>query len=193
MNNKQIVVFDDAPALHAKLIGAIKSIDGKSVKSQKDLSYVLSGLAPNRNVRIITLNGDGAEMSYDVTLSEKNDKAYLGIVFYSQRTEGFKGKMNVVISKIKNPNIYYETTWDGDFVQFIYDLLWWIVMINILVALMNMLPVSILDGGRFFYLTIAGITGRSEWGKKAYSWITWFILFLIIAMTGKWFINFIIN
>jgi membrane-associated protease RseP (regulator of RpoE activity) len=72
-------------------------------------------------------------------------------------------------------------------------LLWWVVTINILVALMNMLPVAILDGGRFFFLTIWGITGREEWGKKIYSWITWFILLLLIAMTGKWFINFVIN
>ncbi len=192
-NNEQIIVFDDTPALHAKLIGAITSIDGNLIRNQEDLSRVLSEIAPGKTVRIVTANGEGSEMSYDIELIEKNDKAYLGIAFYAQRTEGFKGKMSAIISEIKNPNIYYETTWDGDFVQFIYDLLWWIVMINILVALMNMLPVSILDGGRFFYLTIAGITGRNEFGKKAYSLITWFILFLIIAMTGKWFINFIIN
>ncbi len=192
-NNNQIVVFDDAPALHAKLDYIITSIDGNSITSREDLSRVLSEIAPGKTVRIMTFNGENTEMSYDITLGEKNDKAYLGIVFYSQKTEGFKGKLNDILNKIKNPNIYYKTTWDGDFVQFIYDLLWWIVMINILVALMNMLPVSILDGGRFFYLTVAGITGKSEWGKKAYSLITWFILFLIIAMTGKWFINFLIN
>ncbi|MEK6846831.1 MAG: site-2 protease family protein, partial [Nanoarchaeota archaeon] len=68
-------------------------------------------------------------------------------------------------------------------------LLWWIVMINVLVALMNMLPVAILDGGRFFYLTIAGITKSDEWGKKIYSWMTWFILILISVMMAKWLIN----
>ncbi len=193
MNNNQIVVFDDAPALRANLFGAIKSIDGKSTRSKEELSIVLDGLIPNENVRVVAVDSDGTERSYDITLGNKNDKAYLGIGFYARPTEGLRAKLMNVLAKIRDPSIHYITTWDGDFVQFIYDLLWWIVMINVLVALMNMLPVSILDGGRFFYLTIAGITGSSEWGKKAYSWITWFILILISLMMTKWIVNFVIN
>jgi hypothetical protein len=56
-----------------------------------------------------------------------------------------------------------------------------------------MLPIDILDGGIFFFLTIWGMTGSQEWSKKIYSWINWFILLLMLTMTGKWFINFVIN
>jgi len=54
---------------------------------------------------------------------------------------------------------------------------------------MNMLPVSILDGGRFFYLTIWGITGSAKWAKRIYSFVTWFILLLLVIMMGRWFFN----
>tara|TARA_Y100000031_G_scaffold135986_1_gene159681 strand:- start:474 stop:785 length:312 start_codon:yes stop_codon:yes gene_type:complete len=93
--------------------------------------------------------------------------------------------------KIKDPFIYYTPTWDGEFVKFILDLLWWIVVINILVALFNMLPVSILDGGRFFYLTVWGITGNEKWGKKAFSYATWAILAILALMMARWLMLFI--
>lgn len=192
-NNEQIIAFDDAPAIRENMIGAITSIDNKKIGSPEDLSTVLSNLSPGEQVIITTIDKEKTKHTYDVVLGEKNGRAYLGIGFYPQETEGLRGKIKSIFNKVKHPNVYYEPTWDGDFAQFIYDMLWWVVVINILVALMNMLPVSILDGGRFFYLTVAGITGSNEWGKKIYSWITWFILILILAMTGKWFINFLIN
>ena len=63
-------------------------------------------------------------------------------------------------------------------------------MINILVALFNMLPLGILDGGRFFYLTIWSITGKEKWGKKAYAFITWFLLLMIGALMVRWVFRF---
>ena len=187
--NEKIIVFDDAPAIRANLFGAIDSIDGKHTRNQQELSAVLSEVTPGETVRVTTVDSEGAKRSYDIALAEKNGKAYLGIGFYGRETEGLRAKLQNAIAKIKDPSIYYEPTWDGKFAQFIYDLLWWIVMINVLVALMNMLPVAILDGGRFFYLTVAGITGSDEWGKKVYSWVTWFILLLLVIMMAKWFLN----
>ena len=64
-------------------------------------------------------------------------------------------------------------------------------MLNFLVALFNMLPVGILDGGRFFYLTVWGITRKEKIGKWAYKAITWFILALIVVMMVKWAMTFI--
>ncbi len=187
---KQLPFFDDAPALRENIFGAITSIDGKLTRSQKELSDVLSNTVPGKTVIVTTFDKTKKEAhSYEVVLDEKKGIAYLGIGFYNNERGGFGGLINKGISKVKNPNIYYSPTWDGDFVQFIYDLLWWIVIINILVALMNMLPVSILDGGRFFYLTILGLTGSAKWAKKSYSWITWFILLLLAIMMAKWFLN----
>jgi len=191
--NPQIMVLDDAPAVRGNLIGAITSIDGKKIRNYEDLSNTLSALSSDQRVIINTIDRDKVKHSYDVILAEKNGKAYLGIGFYPQETAGLRGKIKSLFNNVKHPNVYYEPTWDGDLAQFIYDLLWWIVMINVLVALMNMLPIAILDGGRFFFLTIWGMTGSQEWSKKIYSWINWFILLLMLTMTGKWFINFVIN
>ncbi len=191
--NQKIIVFEDAPAVRENLIGAINSIDNVPIRNTADLSNILDNLTPGKEIIVTTIDQDGLKHTYNLAPAEKNGRAYLGIGFYPQETEGFRGAIKSIFAKIKQPNTYYIPTWDGELVQFIYDMLWWVVVINILVALMNMLPVSILDGGRFFYLTIAGITGKEEWAKKAYSWISWFILLLLIVMMGKWTFNFIFN
>src|SRR3989344_69027 len=168
---------------------SIASIDGKQILSHDDLTNALSSKKPMDVVAITTIDSEKQIRSYEIELGDKNGNAYLGIGFYAPETKGFRGLMAKWMSNIKNPNVYYTPVWDGDFVQFIYDMLWWVVIINILVALMNMLPVSILDGGRFFYLTIWGITGSAKWAKRIYSFVTWFILLLLVIMMGRWFFN----
>ncbi len=188
-NNEQIIVFDDAPAIRENLVGAITSINGRDINTREDLSDALSGLSAGERVSVTTIDSQKLVHSYEFEMSEKDGRAYMGIGFYSMEGEGFRGFMAKSIAKIRDPNVYYSATWDGDFAQFIYDLLWWVVMINILVALMNMLPVSILDGGRFFYLTILGITGSQRVARKVYGLMGWLILLLLALMMGKWFVN----
>ena len=187
----KIVAFDDAPAINAKIEGAITSIDGQPIRSHDELSEVLSVKRPGEIIRLETINSDDKTNSYELRLAERNGKAYLGVGFFEAQTTGFRGLISKFLTNIKDPSIYYKSTWDGNFVKFIYDLLWWIVIINILVALMNMLPVSILDGGRFFYLTVLAVTKSDKIAKKSYSWVTWFILLLLAAMMLRWFIVFV--
>ncbi len=188
-NNQQVIFFDDAPAIRENLVGAITTINDRKVTSQEELTEILSELSVGQKVKINTIDSQKVIRSYEFELAEKNGKAYLGVGFYSGESEGFRGLVSKGISKFRNPNTYYIPSWDGGLPQFIYDMLWWVVIINILVALMNMLPVSILDGGRFFYLTILGITGSDRWARKIYGWMNWFILLLLIIMMSKWFIN----
>ncbi|MSS74512.1 hypothetical protein EXS72_02630 [Candidatus Pacearchaeota archaeon] len=192
-DNEQIIVFEDAPAIRENLVGAITSIDGKIIRNQADLTEVLQSLTLEKNIIVTTVDNEEVQHRYEFVPSEKNGRAYLGIGFYATNTEGLRGKIQSIFSKIKEPNTRYVPTWDGNLVQFIYDLLWWVVMINILVALMNMLPVAVLDGGRFFYLTIAGITGNDNIAKKAYAGITWVILLLLSLMMVKWLFNLLFN
>jgi len=51
-----------------------------------------------------------------------------------------------------------------------------------------MLPVGMFDGGRFFYLTVLGITGSEKAGKRAFKISTWIILLLVAALMLKWFL-----
>ena len=64
-------------------------------------------------------------------------------------------------------------------------------MINILVALFNMLPLGILDGGKFFLLTIAGLTRSEEIGRKAYKIATWILVLMFAVLMVKWAVSFV--
>jgi membrane-associated protease RseP (regulator of RpoE activity) len=189
LEHELIIVFEDAPAINSNLQGSIASVGGLEIRSHEDLVNALQSYSPGETVEIIMIQNEGVRKTYDVTLGEKEGKTYLGVGFYSNERKGFSGKLLGFFASIKDPRVYYEPSWDGNFVQFIYDLLWWIVIINILVALMNMLPVSILDGGRFFYLTIWGITGSEKIGKGTYKLITWFIILLLVIMMARWIIG----
>ncbi|MEK6894150.1 MAG: site-2 protease family protein [Nanoarchaeota archaeon] len=188
-NYPRLIVFDDAPAINNNVTGAITSVNGQDVNTREDLSTILSSLKPNQTVELTTIDKQKQTHNYQIKLDERNGNAFVGIGFYNIQGQGFRGFMAKTIAKIKDPNVYYTATWDGDFAQFIYDMLWWIVMINILVALMNMLPVSILDGGRFFYVTLLGITKSQKVTMKIYKFVGWFILALLALMMGKWFVN----
>ena len=82
-------------------------------------------------------------------------------------------------------HIYYASGL-GDVGMFIYNLLWWIALINLLVALFNMLPVGGLDGGRFFYLTIWGLTRSESKAKKLYGFFTYFFFFILLLLMFFW-------
>lgn len=187
---EQVVVFEDAPAVRARLKSPILKIDGQKITSLVQLRDELDKRSPGESIEIVTLDED-IRVKQSIELADREGKSYLGIGFIGENRGGFSGLVLSLIRKVKDPLIYYEPAWNGDFPQFIYDLLWWIVVINILVALFNMLPVSILDGGRFFYLTVWGITGSETFGKKAFSFATWFILALIALMMVRWLFVFV--
>lgn len=189
---EKIIVFNDAPAIRENLNSPILSIDGKKVTSPEELSRILSFYSPGDKIEVKTLDENKSAVLTEITLSENEQgNAYLGVGFIGGSEKGLGGLIFSVIKSIRDPLVYYEPVFDGDFVQFIYDLLWWIVMINILVALFNMLPVSILDGGRFFYLTIWGITGSEKAGKKAFQTATWLILLMLLAMVVRWLFGYV--
>ncbi|MFH1290578.1 MAG: site-2 protease family protein [Nanoarchaeota archaeon] len=186
-----IFAYENAPAFRAQLRGAITEIDSVKIMSTEELSNVLGALNPGDEIKVKTalLNpgqGSVAETrEYDLTLEEKDGRAVMGIMFIPSGGGGFAGYIFDVFGKIKDPFTHYESDL-GNFGWFIYYLLWWIIAINFLVALFNMLPLGILDGGRFFYLTVWGLTKRESIGRKAYKIVMWFILLLLAAMMLKW-------
>jgi membrane-associated protease RseP (regulator of RpoE activity) len=99
------------------------------------------------------------------------------------------GKIFTAMSSFKEANVHYEPKFDG-WSWFIYNMLWWTILISISVALVNMLPVGIFDGGRFFYLTVLGITGSEKVAKRAFSYVTYFFLFLLLVLMFFWAISF---
>ena len=186
----QVVVFENAPAVESGLKGPIMEIDGVPVMSLDELKNEINSHAPGEEITIKAFE-DKQIKTYDLKLGDKEGKPYLGVGFRDASPSGISGVIYSAISKIKDPTVYYAPNWNSDFALFIYNFLWWTVMINISVALVNMLPVGIFDGGRFFYLTIWGITGKEKLARKSFSVATYLILAIVVWLMVRWFFGII--
>ena len=186
-NEGYIFAYLDAPAINSGLTGAISEIDGSKIQSLEDLSKTLNNYSPGDKINIKTTKG-----SYDVVLGEhplNPEEPWLGIFFQKSQKGTFLGKVVGFLS-VKKPNIYYESEIGGAG-DFIYDFLWWLVLISFSVALVNMLPMGIFDGGRFFYLTMWQITGSEKKAKKWFAYVTYFLLGLLFILMAFWAFSFI--
>ena len=186
-----VQVFDNSPAYQSKLEGAITEINGEKITSYEKLNETIQKHSPGDKVTIKTFYQESVreneieERNYNITLGERDGRTFLGIGKIPPQTSGLMGLFYNLISNIKDPFIFYESKL-GSFGWFIYYFLWWTVLICVSVAMVNMLPVGIFDGGRFFYLTVWGLTGSEKIGKKAFAASTWIILLMILAMMIKW-------
>jgi len=185
-NIGQINVFEDAPAIRNDFKGPILEINGERITSQMELREELGKYNRGDIVKITTLDENDEKIIKEIELDEREGRGYLGVGFATPPQKGISGFFYSLLAKFKDPMIYYEPIFDGNFSWFIYNLLWWTVLINISVALINMLPVGIFDGGRFFYLTIWGITGSEKLGKRLFAAATWLILAVLVWVMLKW-------
>ena len=186
-----LVVYHKAPAIELQMEGAIIQAENVRIKSQDDLVQFLKSTEPGDTIKIITETDDGYNEYYP-TLTENpsnSSKGYLGIGYSITASDGIIREVLTGLMSFKEVGTYYKTTWDGDTVYFIYYLLWWIMVINLLVALFNMMPLGMLDGGRFFYLTILSITRSEKISKAAYKFATYAIALMFILLMFFWFIR----
>lgn len=186
-----VQVYYDAPAIKNNLNGIITKINHIPVTNKEILAEELGKYSPGESIFVGTIS-EGEEARQEITLEanpENPEKAWIGIVFIQKQSSGIFGKLSAVIMKFKDPNIYYQPRVDG-LSLFIYNLLWWLILISISVALVNMLPVGIFDGGRFFYLTILGITGREKIARKSFAFVTYLFLILVAALMFFWIWSF---
>ncbi len=186
--NYHIGLYEDAPAINANLEGVITKIGGIGVNSVESLGGELLKYSPGDEITITTIVDEEVKENLIVLGIHPNDEdvAYLGVGFSKQQASGLMGKIVTTLS-LKEPNIYYEAKFEAG--MFIYYLLWWLVLISFSIALVNMLPVGIFDGGRFFYLTILAITKKEKVAKKAFSAITYIFLFLLFVIMAFWLVS----
>lgn len=177
-----LFLYDDTPAINAGLEGAITELNGIEINGWENLGNEINKYYPGDEVEITTTEGN-----YEITLGENpsdSKKPWLGIGYQEQSGSGVLGKFVQWISSYKKQNIYYAEKFVG--AEFIYDLLWWLVLISFSVALVNMLPMGIFDGGRFFYLTILAITKKPKSAERWFKGVTRFLLFLLIILMVFW-------
>jgi len=191
-NKGSIFVYNDAPAIRANLSSIITDINGVKIKSIDELVEEISKYSPGDKITITEKTESGFSEK-EIILEEHPNKpgnAWLGIGFYDKEPEGLFGRLVSNLASFRDQNVYYEPKINGISV-FIYNLLWWIVIISISVALINMLPVGIFDGGRFFYLTVLGITKNENIAKRAFVFSTYLFLFLLLVLMVFWLFSFI--
>ena len=175
-------------------LSPVKDLAGPSItlaaSTRSSLSAEIQRHQPGDVIRIKTIEND-EEKIYDIELDEKEGQPYLGIGIRDIERKGVLGKLYDYVTEIKDPFIYYEPKWNGNFAWFVYNLLWWVVLINLSVALINMLPVGIFDGGRFFYLTILALTKSEKKAEKFFKIVTYLFLLLLFVLIGSWLVSFI--
>jgi hypothetical protein len=189
-----ILLYFDAPAIRNNISGAIVQIDNQSIKEALDVSFYLEKKKPGDNLTIQTLKSDGNYTNYKITLSVhpiNSTKGFLGITHLQNQRTGIFSRIMSKFTQYKQSSTYYVAKYNKDFVLYIYNLLWWIAMINLFVGLFNMLPLGILDGGRFFYLAILSVTKNKNTAEKSFKYATKFIGLIFLAMIVAWLFSLI--
>jgi hypothetical protein len=184
------LLYDNAPAIKANLSSIIIKINGITIKSKEQIGKELSKHTPGEKITVTSLVGD-ADRDYEIVLGKNplnKSRAYLGIGFINRESSGILGKMLAVLTSFKDSGVYYKSNFQA--AEFIYNWIWWLVLICFSVALVNMLPVGIFDGGRFFFLTILALTKNQKTAKKIFSIVTYLFLFLLLVIMIFWGISF---
>jgi len=190
-DNGYLIAYSDAPAVLVGLRGAIIMADDVTIGERDDLRAFLESKEPGDDV-VFTTEDDEGIRNYDIVLGENPGFpgiAYLGVGNSAVSTDGVIRSILEKFMGFKEASTYYKPSWDGDFVYFIYHLLWWVMVINLLVALFNMLPLGMLDGGRFFYLAILSVTNSKKVAKWAYRIVGYGILFVFLLLMFFWFVR----
>ena len=187
--SQQIYVYADTPALKAGLKGVIIKINGYRVNNNEALKKELLKYQPGDKITITMFDIENKNnRDYEIILAEnpKNKSIpYIGITMVTQQGS-IIGKVKSTLMFFRDPNTYYAPKFTPDFIEFIYYLLWWITFINFSVALANMLPAWIFDGGRFFYITILAIVKKEKIAKKIMKISNYIILLTFLLLMVLW-------
>ncbi len=190
---EKLVVYDDAPAIKSGLKGAIIEFNNVRIRNSRELAKEISDYKPGENV-IIKTKFNNTILSYDLKLAENptnKSKAFIGIGNLEIKKSSVLGFVYRALTLFKKPGTVYEPRFNNDLIIFIYNLLWWVIIINISVALVNMLPVGIFDGGRVFYLTMLTITKKEKTAKNLFVISTYIILIIFLLLMIFWFLSII--
>jgi len=197
-DGEKVILYYDAPAINMDLERVIVKIDGRDIEEISDIKEEISKHSPGEKVTLTVLSNDGKDYDRDIILGknpEDKNSPWLGIGFSSQENKFVKSEFIHFMNAFRTNNLnfinntYYKPLM-GDLSGFLYYLIWWVVLINILVGLFNMLPFGILDGGRFFYLTILGLTKSEKTASIVYRFSGYLILFVLALLMFRWVFSF---
>jgi membrane-associated protease RseP (regulator of RpoE activity) len=172
-------------------LGVLKSINGQNVSSYKEMRSALSNKSVNETVLVeIEMNKKTKLYSFNLFAHPtRNGEVSLGLGNVIPPRTTFKEKLIGLFANYKDPTISYQEKFSS--ADFFYNLLWWIMIINFLVALFNMLPLGILDGGQFYQLAILSVVKSEKISAKIILWTKKLIAFAFFLMMFFWLKNLI--
>ena len=175
-----LLLFEDLPAINVGMRGVIIGINDVEIKDYEDLTLAMSGFGVGDEILVKT-NYNGEILEYNFELgSNFEGRAVMGVGYDPDRRliSGVTDMFNF----FKKEGTNYVPKYDAEFIIFIYNLIWWLALINLSVAIFNMVPAAIFDGGRFFYLTVWGLTGSEKFARFAFKASSYLSLFALIAL-----------
>jgi len=182
---EKILVYGDYPAINAGMQGEIIWVQDEKIGTYNDLSKVMPNYAPGQKINVKT-SYKGEIFDYNLILAEdpnQNGRAIMGI----GNTLSSMLKIEDRFTFFKVPLTKYN--YKSGFLYFLYYLVFWVFLLNLLVAFFNMIPCLIFDGGRFFYLTVWGITKNEKIARKMYKWAGIIILASVVLLLVVWLLR----
>ncbi len=183
LGNEQVVFYHDLGAIRSGMRGIIIEINNVPTTTTTELRTEIDKYDIGETITIKT-DYENNIQEYELELGESYEVAdykVLGIGVGENPLWVFR-----IIEWFKETGVVYKAKSLPELTNFFYYLFGWIVLINFLVALFNMLPIAIFDGGRFFYLTVLGITKSQKIAQKVFKFVSSFLLLLVLAMMIIW-------
>lgn len=177
-------VYLDLPAIRENIKGTIIEVEDKRVKSIEDVNNELKKYEVGDKINIKTdYQGEIKEYNFNLGESPLNGGPIMGVNIGSENPLMIFALMDRLV---REEGVDYRTEKYNDFMDFIYILIEWVILINILVALFNMLPIGIFDGGRFFYLSVLAITKNEKVAQNAFKGSTIIFLLMFVGLMLIW-------
>jgi len=195
-NSTPVKLYWDEPAIKQNMKGIIVKINNNEINNNLDISNTIANMQVGQKITLQTKyknNSENVYENYNLILGKdytNSTRAIMGIASVQKSSlTGLKSLIYKIMTVFKDPNINYEPKANPELTIFIYTLLWWLFWINLSVALANMLPIPIFDGGRFFYLTILVLTGKKRLAQKSFKWISWMLLGIVALSMVLWLVG----
>ncbi len=131
----------------------IVAVDGRQVRTMEDFSSILSSYRPGDSVRL-TVVRRGTALNVSIVLSAR---------------PGEPGKPML--------GVYVQQALSS---EQLYSLLWWTAVVSGSVALLNMLPLYPLDGGRLLALAISSLSSQGKRARAATTVISTYAALLLL-------------
>lgn len=155
----------------------IKKFNGVEITGISTLLNVINKTVPSQKIEIET-DVD----TYQLTLQERPEKEY------GHLGAGLSVKREVSQSAIDKYGSFTIET-----IQWINMLLLLLFLTNLMVGIINLLPVGIVDGGQMFFVGLSGIIKNKKVAKIIFSIVSIVLLVILLGMVlpamGRYFIS----